>query len=244
MVCARKAGSFGVHENIVSNDGFALDLHRMVIASAAKIPFDDVDRLACGAIHRDTRVLRVVNVVLGNEVSPRALFDFDPVPLITKAIVNVIQRDYTLAHDVLTIVRTEIHPFPVSASVMVVVASEKEASRIGAVCAQVYIGSMMNVASIDPDIAALPQSQPMTPSRNLHTSQAKILHWAALPDIHHILPGIWTCDDDLCSFLGNNPDGSIGGTTDSNIPHPLDAVGTRGNLQLIAWLQCGYCFHE
>jgi hypothetical protein len=25
------------------------------------------------------------------------LFDFDPVPLITKAIVNVIQRDYTLA---------------------------------------------------------------------------------------------------------------------------------------------------
>ena len=156
MVSARKAGPFGVHENIVSNDGFALDLHRMVIASAAKIPFDDVHRLACGAIHRDTRVMRVVNVVLGNDVSPRALFDFDPVPLITKAIVNVIQRDHTFAHDVLTIVSTEIHSFPMPTSVMVVVASEKEALRAGAVCAQVYIASMVNMASIDPDIAALP----------------------------------------------------------------------------------------
>ena len=45
MVCARKASSFGVHEDIVSNDGFALDLHRMVIASAAKIPFDDLTGL-------------------------------------------------------------------------------------------------------------------------------------------------------------------------------------------------------
>ena len=107
----------------------------MVIASAAQISFDDVEGLSCGAIHSDAWVMRVMNVVLGNEVSPGTLFDFDPVPLIAKAIVNVIQRDHTFAHDMLTVVRTEIHAFAVSTSMMVVVASEEESSRTGDVCA-------------------------------------------------------------------------------------------------------------
>jgi hypothetical protein len=70
--------------------------------------------------------------------------------------VDVILRDNTLAHDVLAVVGTQVHPFSMPSSVVDVVASKKEASSVSAVRAKANFTSMMDVALVDPNFTAMP----------------------------------------------------------------------------------------
>ncbi len=74
-----------------------------------------------------------MHIVLGDQVPPRSLFHFDPIPLVPSTVVDVVQGNNTLAHDMLTVVGPQIHPFAMSSPVMQVVSSQIEVMCLRAI---------------------------------------------------------------------------------------------------------------
>ncbi len=100
-------------------------------------------------------------IVLSDEVPPRSLFHFDPIPLVPSTVVDVVQGNDALAHNMLTVVGPQIHPFAMASPVMQVVARQIEMMRLRTIGAQADITRMMNMASIDPDLTALAKPKAM-----------------------------------------------------------------------------------
>lgn len=90
MIRAGKACTSSIDEHVVAHDGLSLHLHDIVPTVVAKIALDDVHGLSCCAIDGDAGVVRIVHMVLGDQVSPRALLHLDAIPLITATVMNVI----------------------------------------------------------------------------------------------------------------------------------------------------------
>ena len=231
-------------EHVVAHDGLALHLHGVIRAAAAEIALDDVHRLPGGAIDGDAGILRVVNVVFGDEIAPRALLDLDAIALIPAAVVDVIQGDHALAHDVLAVVRAEIHALAVAAAVVDVIARQEQAAGVGAVRAQADLAGVVDVALVDPHLAAMAEPQAVAAARDLHAAQAKILHGSALADVEHVLLRIRPGEDNLGALLRHDPDGSLRRAADADVPQAIDAVGAGGDDELIARLKRGDRFDE
>ena len=70
VVGAGEAGVGTVDEDIVADEGVALDLHDVVVAVVAEIAFDGVNGFAVGAVDGDAGVVRVVDVIFGDEIAP------------------------------------------------------------------------------------------------------------------------------------------------------------------------------
>ena len=70
MVGAGEAGVGTVDEDIVADEGVALDLHDVVGAVVAEIAFDGVDGFSVSAVDGDAGVVGVVDVIFGDEVAP------------------------------------------------------------------------------------------------------------------------------------------------------------------------------
>ena len=91
----------------------------------------------------------------------------------------------------------------------------------------------MDMALVNPHVAALPESNPMTAASEFQTTQAKISHRFTLADIENILSRIGTSDDDFGISVGDDPDGGVGGPGNRQIPESTDAVRSRADLQSI-----------
>ena len=111
VVCAGEPRSAGSHDQVVTNDRFALDLHCVVAGSIADVVLDNVDALAGGTVGNDAWIMRVVNVIGNDPVVKRALLEFNPVALFATAIVNVITGDDRMAHGNLAVIGAQIHRF-------------------------------------------------------------------------------------------------------------------------------------
>lgn len=150
-----KAGADAVDKHVVTHDGLSLHLHDAVATVVAEVALDDIYGLSSGAINGDARILRVMHVVLGDEISPGALFDFDAIPLVTPAIMNVVQRDDAFTHDDTGIVSPQIHALSMTRAMVDVIAGEVQPLGIGAVGTETNLTCMMNVAAVQPDITAM-----------------------------------------------------------------------------------------
>jgi len=244
MVCASKAGASSRDQHIVAHDRFALDLHGVVGAAVAKIAFDDVHGLASGAIDGDAGIIRVMHVVLGDEVSPRALLNLDAITLISTTIMDVVQRDDALAHNVSAVIPAEIHAFGVACTVVNMIACKMKVVGIGTVCTEANFTSVMDVTLIDPNLAATPESDTMATARDLDAAKAEITHRDTLPDIDHVLFVIGPHDDDLRILRRDDPNGSLGRTADSDVPHAINVVGAAGEFKSVTRFQGRNSFHE
>ena len=158
MIGTGEACACTIDEDVVAHDGLALHLHDVVGAIVAEIALDDIHGLPSSAIHSDAGVIGVVNVVLNDQITPGALLHLDAIALIAATIMNVIQRDDALAHDMVAVVGTEIHAFRVTVAVVDVIAGQKEALGVGTIGAEADFIRVMDVALIDPDIAAMPEA--------------------------------------------------------------------------------------
>ena len=244
MVCAGKARACRRDEHIVAHDRFALDLHGMVGAAVAKVAFDNVHWLASGAIDGDAGIVRVMHMVLGDEVSPGALLDLDAIPLVTTTIMDVVQCDDALAHDVSAVVPAEIHAFGVTSTIMNVITCKMKAVGIGTVRTETNFTCVMDMTLIDPNLAATPEPDPMATARDLDAAQTQVTHQVTLPDIDDVLFVIGPRDDDLRILRRDDPDGGFGRAADSDVPHAIDAVGAAGKFESVTRLQGRDGFHE
>ena len=185
-----------------------------------------------------------MHMVLGDEIAPGALLDLDAIALIAATIVNVVQRDDALAHDVIAVVGTEIHAFCVTVAMVDVIAGQKEALGVGAVRTEADFIRVMNVALIDPHIRAVAEPNAVTATRELDAAQAQELHRAALTDIEYVLFVIRPRDDDLRSLGCDDPDRCLRCAAHADVPHALDAVSASGDLQLVSRLQGFHGLHK
>src|SRR6266850_4921308 len=69
-----------IEDDVVTNNGVSdsVDAFENVPDHVA---FDDVHRIAAGAVHEDSRITHVVDDVVANRVGMRADFDFDAITL-------------------------------------------------------------------------------------------------------------------------------------------------------------------
>ena len=236
MIGASKACTCAVDEDVVPHDGLALHLHDIVAAVVAEIALNDVHRLARRAIDGDAGVVRVVDVILRDQIAPGALLHLDAVALITATVVNVIQSNHTFAHDVVAVVGTEIHALGMSSAVVDVIAGQKEALGVGTVGTEADFIGVMDVALIDPNIATMPEAQAVAATGDFDPLKTQILQCSTLADVDDVLLCITACDDDLCTPSCHDPDRRIRRATGQYIPHVLDAVSSSGEFQLVARL--------
>ena len=88
----------------------------------------------------------------------------------------------------------------------------------------------MDVALIDPDIAAMPEAQAVAATGDFDTLKTQILHCTTLADVDDILLCITACDDDLRTLSCHDPDRRIRCAAHADVPHALDAVGSSGEF--------------
>jgi hypothetical protein len=84
-------------------------LHNTVLTSVADVAFNQILLLAISSINGDAWVVAIVHMVFGNQVTPRALLDFDPVALNAPSVINMVQRNDALAHDDIAVVASKVH---------------------------------------------------------------------------------------------------------------------------------------
>ena len=93
---------------------------------------------------------------------------------------------------------------------------------------------MVDVTSVDPDVAAPAKPESMAPAGDLDPPQAKKLHRPALPDVEDVLLRIGAREDDGGVLVGGDPDGGFRRAADPQVPHRANAVGSSGDNELIA----------
>ena len=138
-----------------------------------------------------------------------------------------------------TVAACSANGYNVAAAVVEMIAREEKAARVRAVRTQAHRAGVMDVALINPHLAALVESQAMTAARDLHTAQAEMMHWRVLAEIEHVLLVIRTGENHLRPFLRHDPDRCLRCAADTDVPRALHTVSACGDDQLVAGLQGG-----
>lgn len=185
-----------------------------------------------------------MDVVLGDEISPRALLNLDAITLIAPAIVDVVLRDDAMAHDVRGIVAAEIHALSVASAVMNVIARKIQTLCVSAVRAEANLIGVVNVALVHPYIPALPEPQTVTATGKLKPTQAEKTHRAPLSHVDYVLFVVRPSDNHLCVFRSHDPNGRFCRAANQQIPHALDTISARADLKLVSGLQGSHGFNK
>lgn len=87
---------------------------------------------------------------------------------------------------------------------------------------------MVDVALIDPDVAAFSQSQAVAAASQFDAAQAEKSNWLSLADVEDVLLGIWPGEDHAGTLRRCDPDGGLCRAADLDIPQPVHAVSASG----------------
>ncbi|MEZ4426119.1 MAG: hypothetical protein R3A51_00350 [Nannocystaceae bacterium] len=189
-----------VHDDVVAHDDVADRLDAVVLHVPDHVAVDDVGRLVADrAVHRDARVLDVVNDVVADDGVVAAGLELDAVALRAReGVVAPVPLDHRVPHLAGVVVAAEVHALAwpaVLTGVVDVHAPDREVlvGVVGPIAGEADVVDVVDVQVLEQRVGGVADPQPVRADRDLEAAERVV----AAGDVERVLVGDALDDDDL-----------------------------------------------
>ncbi len=200
-------------DNVVANHRVGSGLDRMGLTAPDDVAFDDVRRFATGAIDQNSRVLRVVDHVVADDVVVATLLDFNAIALLDVGageVMDVVFFDDAVDEQALRIVGSQIKCLADTGRVVDVIVAQNDANiaiawvvRCHGTVTDMVDMAILNREMLDVTPSVLKHSDPRAAASYLETLESYMLAPLNHEDISEVIASTIACFEHNSCPLGS-----------------------------------------